>query len=121
MRVVARTDRSFRLGTLDGNLEAGEIELRAVDAGPGVVDFTIEVWSRAGDRTAELVYSRLGVGREVQAGLWVQFCLGAVRLVGGRRERPCGRSRAGSRPVSWMPRDLRSAVASSQPPLRTRP
>jgi hypothetical protein len=64
------------------------IEFRAVDAGAGVVDLTIEVWSRAGDRTAELVYSRLGIGREIQAGLWVQFCLGAVRLVGGAGEGP---------------------------------
>lgn len=86
VRVLARTDRSFRFGTLDGHLEAGEIEFRAADSGPGVVDFTIEVWSRAGDRAAELVYRRLVIGREVQAALWIQFCLGAVRLVGGRRE-----------------------------------
>ncbi|MEJ2863402.1 DUF1990 family protein [Actinomycetospora flava] len=86
VRVLVRTETSFRLGTLDGHLEAGEIEFRAVDAGEGVVDFTIEVWSRAGDRAAELLYGRLGVGREVQAGLWVQFCLGAVALLEGRRE-----------------------------------
>lgn len=88
VRVLARTERSFRFGTLDGHLEAGEIEFRAADAGPRAVDFTIEVWSRAGDRAAELVYRRLVVGREIQAGLWVQFCVGAVRLLGGRREGP---------------------------------
>lgn len=88
VRVLARTEYAFRFGTLDGHLEAGEIEFRAADSGPGVVDFTIEVWSRGGDRVAALVYGRLGVGREVQAALWVQFCLGAVRLVGGRREGP---------------------------------
>jgi hypothetical protein len=88
VRVIARTERSFRFGTLDGHLEAGEIEFRADDAGPGVVDFEIEVWSRAGDRAAELVYRFLVVGREVQAGLWVQFCLGAVRLLGARRDGP---------------------------------
>lgn len=86
VRVLARTEQSFRFGTLDGHLEAGEIEFRAADAGEGVVDFTIEVWSRAGDRVAEIVYGRLGIGREVQAGLWTQFCLGAVSLVEGRRE-----------------------------------
>jgi hypothetical protein len=88
VRVLARTEYAFRFGTLDGHLEAGEIEFRAADSGPGVVDFTIEVWSRGGDRVAELVYGWLRVGREVQAGLWIQFCLGAVRLVGGRREGP---------------------------------
>ncbi|MFC5141744.1 DUF1990 family protein [Actinomycetospora rhizophila] len=86
VRVLARTEQSFRFGTLDGHLEAGEIEFRATDAGAGIVDFTIEVWSRAGDRAAEVLYGRLGVGREVQASLWVQFCLGAVELVEGRRE-----------------------------------
>lgn len=86
VRVLARTDRSFRFGTLDGHLEAGEIEFRAADVEEGVVDFTIEVWSRAGDRVAELLYGRVGIGREVQASLWVQFCLGAVALVEGRRE-----------------------------------
>jgi hypothetical protein len=88
VRVLARSDRSFRFGTLDGHLEAGEIEFRAADSGPRVVDFEIEVWSRAGDRAAELVYRRLIVGREIQAALWVQFCLGAVPLLEGRREGP---------------------------------
>ncbi|MDD7940908.1 DUF1990 family protein [Actinomycetospora lutea] len=86
VRVLARTETSFRFGTLDGHLEAGEIEFRAADVGEGTVDFTIEVWSRAGDRVAELLYGRLGVGREIQASLWVQFCLGAVELLEGRRE-----------------------------------
>lgn len=88
VRVVARTAHSFRFGTLDGHLEAGQIEFRAADDGPATVDFTIEVWSRAGDRAAEFLYGRLGVGQEVQAALWVQFCLGAARLLGGRREGP---------------------------------
>ncbi|MDD7966421.1 DUF1990 family protein [Actinomycetospora sp. DW7H6] len=96
VRVILRTDRSFRFGTLEGHLEAGQIEFRASDVEGGVVDFAIEVWSRAGDRAAELVYRRLVVGREVQAGLWVQFCLGAVRLLEGRRE---GKVRAITRRV----------------------
>lgn len=88
VRVLARTAYSFRFGTLDGHLEAGEIEFRAADTGPATVDFVIEVWSRAGDRAAEFVYRRLGIGQEIQAALWVQFCVGAVRLLGGRREGP---------------------------------
>ena len=88
VRVLARTAYAFRFGTLDGHLEAGEIEFRAQDDGPGAVHFTIEVWSRAGDRAAEIFYRALGIGREVQAALWMQFCLGAVRLTGGRRDGP---------------------------------
>jgi len=88
VRVLARTPYSFRFGTLVGHLEAGQIEFRATDDGAGVLEFTIEVWSRAGDRMAEVVYRRLGIGREIQAGLWMQFCLGAVRLAGGRRDGP---------------------------------
>ena len=86
VRVLSRNAYGFRLGTLDGHLEAGVIEFRAADDGAGVVDFTIEAWARAGDRAAEIVYRRLAIGREIQAGLWLQFCLGAVRLTGGRRD-----------------------------------
>jgi hypothetical protein len=86
VRVLSRNASGFRLGTLDGHLEAGVIEFRAADDGAGVVEFTIEAWARAGDRGAEIVYRRLAIGREIQAGLWLQFCLGAVRLTGGRRD-----------------------------------
>lgn len=88
VRVLARTGDRFRFGTLDGHLEAGIIEFAASDVGHGVVDFTIEAWARAGDRAAEIVYRRLAIGREIQAALWLQFCLGTVRLSGGRREGP---------------------------------
>lgn len=86
VRVLARDACRYRFGTLRGHLEAGQIEFRAADAGPGRVSFTIEAWSRAGDRPAEIVYRGLDLGKEVQAGLWIQYCLGAVEVSGGRRD-----------------------------------
>src|SRR5690348_2873787 len=46
VRVIRRNDTSFRLGTLDGHLEAGEIEFRAEPAGDALT-FVIESWARA--------------------------------------------------------------------------
>ena len=96
VRVLARDDHRFRFGTLAGHLEAGQIEFRAADEGPGRLSFTIEAWSRAGTRPAEIVYRGLDLGKEVQAGLWIQYCLGAVEASGGRRD---GRVDVSSRKV----------------------
>lgn len=97
VRVLARDDCRFLFGTLNGHLEAGQIEFRAADEGPGRVSFTIEAWSRAGTRGSEIAYRGLNLGKEVQAGLWIQYCLGAVEVSGGRRE---GRVDVVSRKVS---------------------
>jgi Domain of unknown function (DUF1990) len=86
VRVLARDDCRFLFGTLEGHLEAGQIEFRAADEGPGRVSFTIEAWSRAGTRGSEVAYRGLNLGKEVQAGLWIQYCLGAVEVSGGRRD-----------------------------------
>ena len=50
----ARDASSFRLATLDGHLEAGEIEFRAETDGDGL-RFEIESWARAGDRLSNLL------------------------------------------------------------------
>lgn len=84
VRVVHRDATSFRFATLAHHLEAGQIEFRAVDGDR--LGFEIEAWSRAGDRLASFVYGRLRLGKEVQLNMWVQFCLSAARLAGGRRD-----------------------------------
>ncbi|OON78812.1 DUF1990 family protein [Streptomyces tsukubensis] len=97
VRVVHRDATSFRFQTLSGHLEAGQIEFRARvghdhsrGAGGGTRDgdrllvFEVEAWSRAGDRWAEFLYSRLRVAKEIQLNMWVHFCLRAAAIAGGK-------------------------------------
>jgi hypothetical protein len=86
VRVVDRVDRpgrsSFRLATLAGHLEAGQIEF-AAQAGPDGLVFSVTTWARAGDLLADLMYNRLGVAREIQFQLWVHCCVAAAALAEG--------------------------------------
>lgn len=86
VRVVDRTDgaerSSFRLATLAGHLEAGQIEFAARRCPDGLV-FTVSTWARAGDLLADVMYNRLGVAREIQFQLWVHCCVAAARLSEG--------------------------------------
>lgn len=82
VRVVAADDRSFRLATLEGHLEAGQIEFRAGDGDP--MRFEIESWARSADRLADLLYHRARMAKEVQLHMWISFLEGATQLAGGR-------------------------------------
>jgi len=83
VRVVDMTQRSFRLATLDGHLEAGQIEFRTDDDDRGLT-FTIESWARSGDRLSRFMYQRLHMAKEVQFHMWTSFLERAVRVAGGR-------------------------------------
>jgi hypothetical protein len=83
VRVVHRDESSFRLATLDGHLEAGEIEFRAETDQDGL-RFEIESWARAGDRLSALLYNNLRLAKEIQLNMWSHFCLRAARMAGGR-------------------------------------
>jgi hypothetical protein len=87
VRVVHRTPTSFRLATLSGHLEAGQIEFRAWcengESGPELV-FEIESWARSGDRVSDLLYNKLLLAKEIQRNLWTETCLGVARNSGGR-------------------------------------
>jgi uncharacterized protein (UPF0548 family) len=86
VRVVDRSEgpgrASFRLATLAGHLEAGQIEF-AASAVPDGLTFSVSTWARAGDRLADLFYNRLGLAREIQFQLWVHTCVRAAELAGG--------------------------------------
>ena len=85
VRVVARTSTSFRLATLDGHLEAGQIEFRVEhpdDAGTLV--FTIESWARSGDQLSRVMYQRVHMAKEVQLHLWTSFLERVGKAAGGR-------------------------------------
>jgi Domain of unknown function (DUF1990) len=82
VRVVAAGDRSFRLATLEGHLEAGQIEFRVLEEEP--LAFEIESWARSADRLADLLYHRVRMAKEVQLHMWISFLEGVVALAGGR-------------------------------------
>lgn len=82
VRVVAADELSFRLATLDGHLEAGQIEFRVLEDEP--MAFEIESWARSADRLADLLYHRAGMAKEVQLHMWISFLEGVVDLAGGR-------------------------------------
>jgi len=83
VRVVDVGPQSFRLATLAGHLEAGQIEFRAGDEGSLVV-FEIESWARSSSATVNLLYHRLRMAKEVQAHMWISFLERVVKLAGGR-------------------------------------
>src|SRR5215218_7045423 len=82
VRVVEVTPRSFRFATLDGHLEAGQIEFSASVEKHLV--FTIESWARSADRLSDLLYQRLRMSKEIQLHMWTSFLEQAVKLAGGR-------------------------------------
>jgi hypothetical protein len=83
VRVVAVSPRAFRLATLAGHLEAGQIEFRAAPA-PGGLRFEIESWARSGDRLSNLLYHRLRMAKEIQLHMWTSFVERVARASGGR-------------------------------------
>ena len=82
VRVIAEDERSFRLATLAGHLEAGQIEFRARHEGETIA-FEIESWARSGDRLSNLLYHRLRMAKEVQLHMWTSFLEGVTALAGG--------------------------------------
>jgi hypothetical protein len=83
VRVVHRTRTSFRLATLRGHLEAGQIEFRT-SADGDAVRFEIESWARSGDRLSGLLFDRVKLAKEMQLHMWTHFCERAAKLAGGR-------------------------------------
>ncbi|HEY7607518.1 MAG TPA: DUF1990 family protein, partial [Actinomycetes bacterium] len=81
--VVDRTPTSFRFATLEGHLEAGQIEFRTAADGDAV-RFEIESWARSGDRLSGLLYDRVRLAKEMQLHMWTHFCERAAKLAKGR-------------------------------------
>lgn len=82
VRVVEAGEDSFRLATLEGHLEAGQIVFRAHDE----LEFTIESWARSADRLSDLLYTRVRMAKEIQLHMWVSFLERVVERSGGRRK-----------------------------------
>ena len=82
VRVISVTPTSFRLATLRGHLEAGQVEFRAVDDGD--LQVSVETWANSGDRISHLLYQHLRMAKEVQFHMWTSLLERTVRLAGGR-------------------------------------
>jgi uncharacterized protein (UPF0548 family) len=81
VRVADRTPVSFRLATLSGHMEAGEIEFRAREEGDRLV-FEIESTARSGSRPFWILYAPLRVAKEAQLHMWATFCQRAAEIAG---------------------------------------
>jgi hypothetical protein len=84
VRVVEVGPCSFRLATLAGHLEAGQIEFRASPDDEADLRFEIESWARSSSPLVNLLYHRLRMAKEVQAHMWISFLEGVVDLSAGR-------------------------------------
>lgn len=82
VRVVHVSPTSFRLATLEGHLEAGQIEFRTADE--DLLVLSIESWARSGDRLSDLLYDRLRMAKEIQLHMWSSFLERSVKLSQGR-------------------------------------
>ena len=83
VRVIADDRHSFRLATLDGHLEAGQIEFRGVP-GEETIGFEIESWARSADWLSNLLYRHARMAKEIQLHMWISFLEGVIDLSGGR-------------------------------------
>jgi Domain of unknown function (DUF1990) len=85
VRVIEVTSSSFRFATLEGHLEAGQIEWQARDHDDAVV-FQIESWARAGDRLSAVLHDNLRMAKEVQLHMWASVVEKVASRTGGRLE-----------------------------------
>jgi Domain of unknown function (DUF1990) len=88
VRVVEATERSLRLATLDGHLEAGQIEFAATELDSGELELRVESWARSGDRLSNLAYTHLRMAKEIQLHMWTSYLERLIKLSGGRRSGP---------------------------------
>jgi hypothetical protein len=82
IRVAEVTPRSFRFLTLDGHLEAGQIEWRA-GSEDGCLVFEIESWARGGDQLSHLMHDKLRMAKEVQLYMWTSVLERVAVFTGG--------------------------------------
>jgi hypothetical protein len=83
VRTVEVTPTSFRFATLEGHLEAGQIEWRAAER-DGQLVFQIVSWARSGDRLSAIMHDRALMAKEVQLHMWTSVVERVARESGGR-------------------------------------
>jgi hypothetical protein len=83
VRCIETTPTSFCFATLEGHLEAGQIEWRASTRDDFLV-FQIDSRARAGDRLSAILHDRLLMAKEVQLHMWISAVERVGREFGGR-------------------------------------
>jgi hypothetical protein len=89
VEVIDVTPCSFRLATLEGHMESGVIEMRAVETEhDNHIRFTIESWARSHDRPFDVIYDKIGLAKALQGEMWAIACDRFAELVGGTPDGP---------------------------------
>ena len=113
VRVIERTPTSFRLVTLDGHLEAGQIRFCA-EPRDGLIEFEIESWARSSGRAVHLLYDRCGWPRR-------SSCTCGRRCSSASRSSRAAASPAASTSTRAASRRAHSRVAQRLADLHDRP
>ena len=89
VRVSQVSEASFTLLTLNGHIEAGQIQFRLVKRDNGLACFEIESVTRSKDRFVNLVYDKLRLAQFAQTEMWELFCQSvAARALGDEAQLP---------------------------------
>lgn len=89
VEVIEVTPCSFRFATLEGHMESGVIEMRAMDTEQrGRLQFTIESWARSHDRAFDVIYDKIGLARMLQCEMWAIACERFADVAGGTPDGP---------------------------------
>ena len=84
VRVAERTRTSFRLVTLDGHLEAGQIRFSAHDRGFFFIEFEIESGHAARTASCTRLYDGLRMAKEITGAHVGVHAQRVAELAGGR-------------------------------------
>lgn len=115
IRVIESKPTSFSFITLEGHLEAGEIQFRVV-AHPTRRDayrFEIRSWSRSKDKVVDFAYDKVPLVKTAQAQMWIYFCKQVVDLSGGQL---LGEIQVVTEETEYRPPHRKKAMSKSQPP-----
>lgn len=85
VRVLEVGDTYFRMETLEGHPEAGEItfSIEPVELFENALHFEIRSLARSRDGLVAVTYDKLGVGKKAQEMTWVEFCERVCQFAGG--------------------------------------
>ncbi|MDX2162476.1 MAG: DUF1990 family protein [bacterium] len=85
VRLVHLEPTLFTFITLEGHLEAGEIQFALADhpETAGALRFEIRSWARSSDRITDFFYHTLGISRFAQTRVWTYFCQHVADVSGG--------------------------------------
>ena len=88
VRVSQVGETTFTLVTLDGHIEAGQIQFSLLRKPEGGVRFEIESVTRSKDRIVDFFYDKLRLAQFAQSEMWEEFCRNFAAKANGTNEVP---------------------------------